>query len=100
MYVYIYLYMFYVCMYRHINTCARDGYGRACGCTASHARVRAICARRRCGRRHHVRAWVRPPVYIADAHVMYEYIYIDAKSGYVNGHARAFSHTRAIACGR
>ncbi len=70
------MYMFYVGMCRYINTFARDGCGRACGCTASHAHVRAICARRRCGRRHHVRAWVRPPVYIANAHGMYEYKYL------------------------
>jgi hypothetical protein len=40
-------------------------------------------------------AWVRPPAYIANAHVMYNiYISIDIKSGYVNGYACAFLHTR------
>ncbi len=34
--------MFYVCLYRHINTCVKDECGRACGCTASHAHVRAM----------------------------------------------------------
>ncbi len=51
--------------------CVRDGYGRACGCTASNAHVRAIArgddaavaiTRARVG--------VRPPVYIANANVM------------------------------
>ena len=35
------MYMFYVGICRYINTFARDGCGRACGCTASHAHVRA-----------------------------------------------------------
>jgi hypothetical protein len=72
-------------------------------CMWLHRLARACaCARRRCGRRHHVRAWVRPPVYIANAHVMYNiYVYISMqKSGHVNGYAYAFLHTRAIACGR
>ncbi len=51
----------WACMWLHRMRCTR-----ACGCT-----------RRRCGRRHHVRAWVRPPGYIANAHVMYNiYVYI------------------------
>ncbi len=47
MYIFIYIMYLYVCMHytylcRYMCTCVRDGYGRACGCTASHARVRAI----------------------------------------------------------
>ncbi len=39
--------------------------------------------------------------YIYICHVLiYIYICIDAKSGYVNGYACVFVHTRAIACGR
>ncbi len=38
--------------------------------------------------------WVRPPVYIANAHVNVQYIYVhtytDAKSGYVNGYGCVF----------
>ncbi len=66
--------------------CVRGGYGRACGCTACDAHVRAIaraddaavaitCAR------GPVRRYIK-----ANAHVMYNkyvYTYIDAKSGYV-----------------
>jgi hypothetical protein len=29
-------------IFRHMCTCARDGYGRACGCTTSNAHVGAI----------------------------------------------------------
>ena len=29
-------------MYRYMSTCARDGYGRACGGTVPDAHVRAI----------------------------------------------------------
>ena len=72
----------------------RDGYGRACGCTASHAHVRAIaraddaavaitCAR----------GYVRR--YILPTHMSYMNIYlIGAKSGYVNGYARVCSCIR------
>jgi hypothetical protein len=61
--VYVYLYERWVwaCMWLHRLACTR-----ACD-----------CARRRCGRRHHVRmrAYVRR--YIANAHVMYNiYVYI------------------------
>jgi hypothetical protein len=41
-YVYVYMCVYYTYVYRYMCTCVRDGYGRACGCTASHARVRAI----------------------------------------------------------
>ncbi len=84
-------------------TSARDGYGRACGCNALHTcvRLRAPPMRPSPSRAH---AWLRPPVYIANAHVMYNisvYVYIDAKSGYViNGCACVFLPKRAIACGR
>ncbi len=90
-------------IYRYICTCVRGGYGRM---WLHCPRCTRACdgARRRCGRCSHVRAWVRPPVYIANAHVMYIYMYvhtyIDAKSGYVNGYAAVFLRTRAIACGR
>jgi hypothetical protein len=43
----------WACMWLHPLECTR-----ACD-----------CARRRCGLPHHVRAWVRPPGYIANAHV-------------------------------
>jgi hypothetical protein len=55
MYVYLCRRWVWACMRLHRLECTR-----ACD-----------CARRRCGRRHHVRAWVRPPVYIVNAHVMY-----------------------------
>ncbi len=75
-------------MYRYMCTCARDGYGRAFGCTASHAHVGAICARRRCGRRDHVRmrGYVRRDMWPTPTSCMnmYMYISIDAKSGYIN----------------
>ncbi len=69
-------------MYRYMCTCARDGYGRACGCTFPDAHVRAIaraddaavaiaCAR----------GWVSPPGYTANTHVMYNmYIYTSTQS--------------------
>ena len=83
-------------------SCARDGYGRACGCTVPDAHVRAIaraddaavaitCAR------GYVRRYMQPTHTSCAIHM---YIYIDAKSGYVNGYARVFLHARAIACGR
>jgi hypothetical protein len=51
-------------------------------CMWLHRLARACqCARRRCGRRHQVRAWVRPPVYIANAHVMYEYMFLSMQIG-------------------
>ncbi len=65
-YIYIYtcMYMFYVCMYRHINTCARDGYGRACGCTASQAHVRAIAR------------IIYIYIYMRDIYILYIYMYV------------------------
>jgi hypothetical protein len=58
------------------------------------------CARRRCGRRHHVRAWVRPPGYISQSHtsctIIHIYASIDAQSGYVNGYVCVL----AYACDR
>jgi hypothetical protein len=102
MHVHICICIYIINMHTYMCTCARDGYGRACGCTVPDAHVGAMCVRRRCGRRHHVRAWVRPPGYIANAHGMYNiYLYtFDAQSGFVNGCACVFVRTRAIACGR
>ena len=51
------------------------------------------CARRRCGRRHYVRAWVHPPGYIANAHVMYEYKYT-----YIDVTTRCVNSTRVCVC--
>jgi hypothetical protein len=59
------------------------------------------CARRRCGRCHHVRAGLRPLVYIFNAYIMYIYVYIyrckvrGCKWVRVSG----ILHTRAIASG-
>jgi hypothetical protein len=39
---YVHICMHYTNIYRYICTCVRDEYGRACGCTACTAPVRAI----------------------------------------------------------
>ncbi len=41
-YMYTYIYICIIRTYTGICACVRDGYGRACGCTASNAHVRAI----------------------------------------------------------
>ena len=41
-YVYVFMCVYYAYLYRYMCTCVRDGYGRACGCTACDAHVRAI----------------------------------------------------------
>jgi hypothetical protein len=74
--LYIHLYIYTKV---HVYLCER----RVCACMWLRRLpcLRACdCARRRCSRFHHVRAWVRPPVYIASAHVMYEYIHISMQS--------------------
>ncbi len=74
MYVCMYICMQYICII--ICTCARGGYGRACGFTASYAHVRAI-SRTDDAAVAVTCAWVRPPVYVANAHVMYKiYVHI------------------------
>jgi hypothetical protein len=42
MYVYVYVCIIHTHIYRYMCTCVRGGYGRACGCTASRAHMRAI----------------------------------------------------------
>jgi hypothetical protein len=111
MYIYVYLCIsMYICIYCNVYIyigtwvlVREKGMGvRAAALSPMHTCVRfaraddaAVAITCAC-------AWVRPPGYVANAHVMYTYIciYIDAKSGYVNGYACMFLRTRAIACGR
>ncbi len=78
-------------------TCVRDGYGRACGCTASHAHVRAIArADDAAAAITRARVGMSAGVYSQRTrHVIYR-----CKVRHVNGYARVFLRTRAIACGR
>ncbi len=84
-YIYIYIYIYihmYTCVHRTdvcIDICVlvREMGRWACMWLHRLARTHTCdCARRRCGRRHHVHTWVRTPGYIANAHVMYEYKYL------------------------
>jgi hypothetical protein len=88
--------------YTYSCTCVRDGYGRACGCTASHAHVRAI-ARADTEAVAIMCACVGTSAGIYSQltrHVKYICTYIGAKSGCVHGYACVLLHTRAYACGR
>ncbi len=106
MYGYICIYKYAIYMYMSVYMYLCERWVWACMWLHRLACTRACdCARRQCGRCHHVRAWVRPLGYIANTHVMYTYsyiyIYISMQSpGYVNGYACVLLHTRAIACGR
>jgi hypothetical protein len=96
MYVYVCIYMYayikayvylcerwvWACMWLHRLPCTR-----ACD-----------CARRRCGRRHRVPAFVRPPGYIANALVMYEYKYLSMQSPGMHMGTRVCSRIRVRSC--
>jgi hypothetical protein len=85
---FMYMYALYIYVYAFVHLCERWVWA----CMWLHrlecTRACDLCAptMRPLPSRAHV--WVRPPAYIANAHVMYIYthIYIDAKYGYVNGY--------------
>ncbi len=76
-YIYVYIYVYIIRMH---YTFYKKVYGflikRWVWAFMWLHRLLCICACD-CARRH-VRAWVRPPGYIADTHVMYMYTCIDA----------------------